>query len=374
MRQKVCLIYSWENFKLSFLEKDVGLFPYFFAKSSGLKLECIIFDSLGINQTISNGDLYNSKNYLQFIKDCILNNISKLMEVKYFILFHMSLRTSLLSFLLKIINPSAKIIVKTDLSISNVNDLSNIRKRNFIKYYLMSFLNRTVDAFCIETTQSIELLLSKHNHLIEKNKVYHVPNGITQDDFLLKECIEKDINSICIITRDDSPLKGVDRIASLLVLLDQALAKCNSTATIRIVGPLSSITCKNIINLVGEVSTLDVHFLGSLSKSETLKILLKSHLFVNLSIEESYCFALIEAALANCHIITTPVGVANDLSKNYQRIDILKYNENHFVSNILNGFNRPCPSEDFLCLFNDRIYDWERIVDDFYNKFSRSVK
>ncbi|WP_082791854.1 glycosyltransferase [Aeromonas enteropelogenes] len=376
MKKNVCLIYAWENFRLNYFEKDVGLFPKFFAKSSGQDLDNIIFDSIGCTNEANKGSnkFYNSRNYLSFIKDCVVNNFFSLRNIKYFILFHISLRTCLLSIILKSINPSSIIIVKADLSVSNVIEFSRLRKSNFIKYYLISILNRTIDAFCIETTQSINLLLSDHKHLVNKDRIYHVPNGVIEKNIFSKKIRKKHENSISIITRDDSPLKGVDRIVPLLRLLDKSLSECSSTAVIRIVGPLSSGTRGKILSSVEKLSTLDVHLLGSLSRDETLAVLAQSQLFVNLSIEESYCFALVEAALANCYIITTPVGVSTDLSGHYKYINILEYEANSFVKCIQNNINNPSDNISLNELSDKKVYDWEQIIDRFYINFMRKKK
>ncbi|MGR5146676.1 glycosyltransferase [Photobacterium alginatilyticum] len=369
MKKNVCLIYSWENFRANYLEKDVGLFPKFFAKSSCEELDKIIFDSIDIEEKVD-GKLYKSKSYLHFIFDCLRFNFNYLRNVKYFILFHVSLRTGLLAKLLKLINPSSTIVVKTDLSLSNVRDFTTIKKNNPTKYKLMSTFNKSIDAFCVETTQSIDLLVSAHADLVEKDKIYHVPNGVITSP-IFSEPTKKDEASITIITRDDCDLKGVDRITPLLQSIDEALGDNQSLVKVRIVGPLSDSTRHEIISSTETCTHIGVELLGSLPKEDTLAILCKSEFFINLSVEESYCFALVEAALANCHIITTPVGVAADLSSNYSNIDILDFCPRDFSSRFLHHLDAKETRKPDFQLAEGLVYDWEKIVDDFYNDFQR---
>ncbi|EGR2422869.1 glycosyltransferase [Vibrio cholerae] len=376
MKKNVCLIYAWENFKPSYLEKDVGLFPRFFAKASKQRLECLIYDSIGIKDEVE-GRLYQSKSYVSFLFDCIIDNFSRLRRVKYFILFHVSLRTCLLSAVLKVINPSSKIIVKTDLSVSNVNYLSEMRKKNAIKYYLMRFFNKTVDAFCIETVKPIDLLLDKHKGFIAANKIYCVPNGVVERERLSSEPIRKCNNSITIITRDDSPLKGADRISYFLNYLDKALKKYNITTKIAVsvIGSLSENTRNEILYSSKELPLLQVHLLGCLDRESTITMLEQSELFVNLSLEESYCFALVEAALACCYIVTTPVGVATDLSLHYSNMSVLDYNSDNFIEAVVRNLTCSCGNNrSFDCLFDKGIYNWDRILNDFYSQFSQGGK
>ena len=378
MKKNTCLIYSWENFSFSYLQKDVGLFPKFFAKSSDQKLDAIIYDSVGLEGKLDgdfDGELYKSKSYLHFIFEVFSNRIGYLKSVKYFILFHVSLRTSLLSILLKIVNPSSKIIVKTDLSISNLHAFSDMRKCNPIKYYLILVLNRMVDAFCIETSGVIKLINQEHNNLIKRDKIYHVPNGVLPNELFLR-IVEKDEHSISIITRDDTPLKGYDRIIPILKQLDIKLscAQNGYIVDVRIIGPLS-VEMRNALSEVSkELSQIDIHLLGSLSSKATLDELSKSQLFVNLSLEESYCFALVEAALTKCTVITTPVGVAEDLSKNYPNVEILNFNVEIFVQCILSNLENCQVKITDSILAEKKTYDWEKLVEDFYIEFSKVNK
>ncbi|CDT40017.1 hypothetical protein VCR4J2_510037 [Vibrio coralliirubri] len=378
MKKNTCLIYSWENFSFNYLQKDVGLFPKFFAKSSEQKLDAIIYDSVGLEGKLDedfDGELYKSKSYLHFIFEIFSNRIGYIKSVKYFILFHVSLRTSLLSILLKLVNPSSKIIVKTDLSVSNLHAFSNMRMRNPIKYYLILILNRVVDAFCIETTGVIELLNLEHSNLIKRDKVYHVPNGVLPDDLFLKSVV-KDEHSISIITRDDTLLKGYDRIIPILKQLDRNLscAQQGYVVDVRIIGPLS-VEMRNALSEVSkDLSKIDIHLLGSLSAKSTLAELSKSQLFVNLSLEESYCFALVEAALTKCTVITTPVGVAEDLSKHYPSIEILNFNVESFVQCIISNLENSQVKITDSILAEKKTYDWEKLVEGFYIEFSKVNK
>lgn len=57
---------------------------------------------------------------------------------------------------------------------------------------------------------------------------------------------------------------------------------------------------------------------------DVYKRLFKSKMFICLSLQESYCISLVEAAVFNNHIISTNVGVAEDLSLKYGNIKIIE--------------------------------------------------
>lgn len=366
MKKNVCLIYSWENFKANYLEKDVGLFPWYFSKSSCENLDMIIFDSTNIEEEID-GELYKSKNFICFSFDFIKEHFSYLKSVKFFILFHISLRTALLGKVLKLINPSCILIVKSDLSLSNVNDFSVMKKKNKIKYWLISLCNNSIDAFCIETSQSKIAMMKEHDRLVNKKRIFHVPNGVLNNK-IFSETVAKEPYTLTIITRDDCDLKGIDRIIPLFECLDVGLSSQGKKLSVKIIGQLSSATKNKLVTHAMGYYNLHVDLLGVLSKDETLLNLCKSDIFVNLSLEESYCFALVEAALAKCYIITTPVGVSMDLSTHYSKIDILNYSSKGFAKKILLNIDSVGDSKCKQELPIDSIYEWGNIVDDFYKE------
>ncbi|MCE7597871.1 glycosyltransferase, partial [Vibrio fluvialis] len=79
----------------------------------------------------------------------------------------------------------------------------------------------------------------------------------------------------------------------------------------------------------------NVKIRGVLDRKDLLNHLSDSFMMICYSIEESFCISLIEAAAFNNHIVTTNVGVAEDLSKLYDKISVLDdFDANIFVEKV----------------------------------------
>ncbi|PSU88814.1 glycosyltransferase family 1 protein [Photobacterium kishitanii] len=336
----VLFVYCWDGFEDSFLKKDVGLFPEYFSKVCGEPLESVIFRS------------ENNKNYISFVLNFFFFRRLLIRESKYIILFHVSLRTAVLSFLLKLINRKAKIIIKSDISISNIKYFK-LREKT-LKFKLIRYFNKSVDFFCIETSTAIDELEKNIPDFLGAEKIYLLPNGV---DFIDVRDVRKDLKTVTIITRDDSMLKGFDRIPEVLSNITS-----DSNYKINIIGSLTDKTKEKIIR---SNNNLNVVFHDVKNRKEVFEILQESNVFLNFSYEESYCFALIEAAMANCHIITTPVGVSKDLNAVYKKMNVVDYNPEVFYQLL----KKTCDNEN---IENDNVliknkYNWFNIVSGFNN-------
>jgi glycosyltransferase involved in cell wall biosynthesis len=62
-----------------------------------------------------------------------------------------------------------------------------------------------------------------------------------------------------------------------------------------------------------------------LAHEQVVQLMLRSKVFLNLSAQESFCLALMEAAESGCRIISTDVGVAADLGSFYPHIQVMSF-------------------------------------------------
>ncbi|STE67147.1 putative UDP-D-galactose:(glucosyl)lipopolysaccharide-1, 6-D-galactosyltransferase [Escherichia coli] len=87
-------------------------------------------------------------------------------------------------------------------------------------------------------------------------------------------------------------------------------------------------------------------------------------MFICLSLQESYCISLVEAAVFNNHIISTNVGVAEDLSLKYGNIKIIE----NYSKNLLSKTIEKTIKNDIKikkASISDRMldsYSWDNII------------
>jgi glycosyltransferase involved in cell wall biosynthesis len=62
-----------------------------------------------------------------------------------------------------------------------------------------------------------------------------------------------------------------------------------------------------------------------LAHEQVVQFMLRSKVFLNLSAQESFCLALMEAAESGCRIISTDVGVAADLGTFYPHVQVMSF-------------------------------------------------
>lgn len=107
-----------------------------------------------------------------------------------------------------------------------------------------------------------------------------------------------------------------------------------------------------------------VTLLGSIDYKDVSRILEKCDLFLNTSLTESFCMAIVEAAACGLHVVSTNVGAVHEVLPPHI-ITLVKPEEDDVVRGVvtalykLNVGNRRAISKE-----TKEIYDWRRVAED----------
>ncbi|XP_076631942.1 phosphatidylinositol glycan anchor biosynthesis class A isoform X4 [Colletes latitarsis] len=175
------------------------------------------------------------------------------------------------------------------------------------------------DASAILTNKFLEISLADCNHCIcvshtgkentvlrakvQKEKVSVIPNAVDTTLFM-PDITKRDDNFITIVIVSRLVYrKGVDLLARIIPDI------CSRHEDVQFLiagdGPK-----RWLIEEVRERNLLQhrVTLLGSLEHSEVRHVLNKGHIFLNTSLTEAYCMAIVEAASCGLQVISTKVG------------------------------------------------------------------
>ncbi|RZF40368.1 hypothetical protein LSTR_LSTR008798 [Laodelphax striatellus] len=175
------------------------------------------------------------------------------------------------------------------------------------------------DTSAIITNKLLELSLADCNHCIcvshigkentvlrarvNHERVSVIPNAVDTTVFTPEpENRKKDAITIVVISRLVYR-KGIDLLAQIIVDI------CQKYRTIEFViggdGPKRTLleeTCER------HGLTSRVEILGSLAHSQVRNVLTRGHIFLNTSLTEAYCMAIVEAASCGLQVVSTRVG------------------------------------------------------------------
>ncbi|XP_046145039.1 phosphatidylinositol N-acetylglucosaminyltransferase subunit A [Osmia bicornis bicornis] len=188
-------------------------------------------------------------------------------------------------------------------------------KTTFTDHSLFGF----ADASAILTNKFLEISLSDCNHCIcvshtgkentvlranvLKEKVSVIPNAVDTTLFM-PDTAKRDDNFITIVIVSRLVYrKGVDLLARIIP--DICSRYDNVQFLIAGDGPK-----RWLIEEVRERNLLQhrVTLLGSLEHSQVRHVLNKGHIFLNTSLTEAYCMAIVEAAACGLQVVSTKVG------------------------------------------------------------------
>ena len=357
-------IYTHKGYNPSFLEKDVGMAPSFLSKKKPInslffgenKKENIFFRNLNITFTGSGWFKSNIKAFL------FLHSESKKNKNLNLFLFHLSMRNiiciGIYRFFFK-----GKIICKLDLNTKTAHTYRTGEKISYLKKIILRWMIKKTDTFYVETRRNYNLIINNCLGITLTGKLKLMPNGINKKnlDFIKNDSNYKKEKTIIIITRYDSELKCPDRIFDIIKAMRELVL---DDWSLKIIGTFPE-HYKNKINNYAEKRNINIDCHGENIDIKNVYLQLNSSsIFLCLSDEESYCISLIEAAVFNNNIISTDVGVAEDLSKNYKKITIIKSYNYNTLRIILKKSTDNFHSE--ICHLSDDImsmYNWENIID-----------
>lgn len=368
---KYCVLYpKTENVHLI---KDVGMIAYKLYKLYG-------YDSYIATY---NNDNYNYLNKevkglkMSFIKkrgkDLInilrhLKNNSKNIDVLQ--IFHMTFNSVIYAFLYKLFNRRGIVFLKLDCTELLLHKIKNMKK--FQRIFLNCFLNK-VDIVGVEQKNifnELKYLIGKHS-----DKLINIPNGIDFQDECLKEKIDfqHKENIILNVGRIGSKEKATDVLMKAFFMINKDIRK---NWKLIFVGPIE----ESFKNTIKEFFHQNNHMKDSIifkgpiyERKELFKEYKKSKIFCLTSQYESFGIALIEAIACGNIIVSTRVGVAEEIVKGkngyvVQVGDVKSISnslENLMKSNKLDMFSREMEA---YCREN---YNWDNIVQNLHYRINK---
>lgn len=335
MASKKVVSYYME-FNSMFFQKENLLKPLLLAKSLGCKCEIYYGQNTDVNPLpnyYNGADLicqnYKGEGIIQLIKVSWIiikeaKNISNLMT------FHASRNIAFFTLLLKFFNPKASVWVSGDIEIGYAyRDLSNMLcKKKGLKglltnYLYKSFFNK-LDVYTVETKRVYYALKPLFDQNGLNNLVYQ-PCGVDKDNLnkLVIPSISKKENIVLSVSRFGPHQKNTE------MLLD-GLAKAElKDWKVFLVGPITTDFSLNKSSVFNEYieSFFETHpnlkekiiFTGPIFDAKELNELFsKAKIFVMTSRHEAFANVFAQARWYRCHILSTDVGGAQDMSNDWE--------------------------------------------------------
>jgi phosphatidylinositol N-acetylglucosaminyltransferase subunit A len=110
-----------------------------------------------------------------------------------------------------------------------------------------------------------------------------------------------------------------------------------------------------------------VQFLGSVPHAEVRDVLVRGHVFLNCSLTESFCIAILEAASCGLLVVSTNVGGVPEVLPADDMVLLAKPNVPDMVKCVVKAINRQLLFPVDPWQMHDRIkdmYSWERVSEE----------
>jgi phosphatidylinositol glycan class A protein len=189
--------------------------------------------------------------------------------------------------------------VYTDHSLFSLNDLASINLNKLLKFTLT-----TVDgAICVSHTCRENLVIRAS---VRPDDVAVIPNAVDTvrftPDLRVRNSLDPNVFHVIVISRLVYR-KGVDLLVDII---PQVCARVdNVNFIIGGDGPK-----RLVLEEMVEKYELDsrVKMLGQLTNRQVKETLVRGHIFLNCSLTESFCIAILEAASCGLYVVSTSVG------------------------------------------------------------------
>lgn len=187
----------------------------------------------------------------------------------------------------------------TEHSLYNFGDMAGINLNKVVKWCL-----RDLDA-AIAVSQACKDNLALRAK-IDPGSVFIIPNATDTDKFKPEPAIKAKekpgVINVVFISRLEYR-KGVDL---LIGILPKIIAKFKNVNFIIGGDGKKMIVLKSLVEKHNLQSRVEL--LGSLKHTEVKDVLNRGHIFLNCSLTESFCIAILEAACCNLMVVSTNVG------------------------------------------------------------------
>lgn len=362
-KMKLLFIYTHNGYRDFFLHKDVGMVPSFLSGNNEVdslfyvesKKGSMKFKNLRISYTGKNWFISNFCSFLFLLKNRLRCSDYDLL------VFHLSIRNIIPIILFKLLF-KGNVICKMDLNTESAKAYCD-NSGGILKRILMKLMAWLTDHFYVETSRNYEIVKNGIFGIDISKKIELLPNGV--DEKLVISVVNDGgivlrNKVITIISRFESEDKAPHRILDVVeIMSDLSLHDWQ----FNIIGSFPD-TFINKLERKAKQFNVNVTCTGKNKElNEVYEELYRSEIFLCLSREESYCISLVEAAVFNNYIITTNVGVAEDLSKIYEKVDIMnnytKKELNELIKNVTEKYesgNAKISKETL------NFYSWDKIV------------
>ena len=245
--------------------------------------------------------------------------------------------------------------VYTDHSLFGLNDFPGINLNKLLKFTLTG-----VDySICVSHTCRENLVLRAS---LDPKKVAVIPNAVDTNKFVpdmrVRNGIESNVINIIVISRLVYR-KGID------LLVDIIPKVCEQVQNVNFIiggdGP-KRLILEEMIEKYDLYSR--VKMLGQLSHDKVRQVLVSGHIFLNCSLTESFCIAILEAASCGLYIVSTAVGgipeiLPKDMVSFAERTSSVSLT--NAILNSLNAIDRINPLEHHKRV--KKMYQWRHVAE-----------
>lgn len=240
--------------------------------------------------------------------------------------------------------------VFTDHSLFETGAIENIVVNRILRFILGS-----IDRIICVSYSLKENLMERTG--VDSKMIHVVPNAVSKT-FSISEKKKAD-KTIIVSSCRFTYRKGID-------LLIRAIPKICSVAEgseflILGDGPKRD----ELEQMIDDHSLKDrVALLGSIDHKDVNRVLEKCDVFLNTSLTESFCMAIIEAAACGLHVVSTNVGAVHEVLPPHI-ITLVKPDEDEVVRGVISTINRlKAENRRFISEETKKIYAWKRVAMD----------
>lgn len=324
MRIKIATIF--EDFTQVHWAKDVGIIPQVMGKLTGsfgliIRRNASAADAVKNNTSLKT---INEKVWLLFYIKALFILLKE--KIGLLNVYHLSKKNLLWAITAKCIG--IRTYLKLDMDINNATRMLKYIERHKIRTFLTIYLQVYLfDYVTIEDTGLYNILKS-HRYF---KKIKHLPNCIWDDESKLsKQVIDIKYreNVILVVGRIGSFQKNHE-----IILTASRSIKWHDDWKIKFIGDYSPGFFALYLSLLAQNPELKsrVELCGGKDVKDVYRNYLCSKIYLNTSRWEGFSLAMIEAAYMGCHIITTNVGGAVDITNNGHFGDIVTPDEQAIV-------------------------------------------
>lgn len=323
----VRLVYPYPWFSPRFEYKDVILFPSALAQLLGARFEAVkgpvILGEESDEVSAVSRRLAMAVNMAVTIAcfwyRCVFDRGNLRKEVT--VLFNFNLLSSILAWFFAAAAPREHwLLIKADLNTNDALFRSRTASGRWKRSLIASMYRWSRSTIVVETKAALDLL--QQFAVFGGVKAVLCRNGVETGIDTADLSTNRDID-VLIVTRFNSPAKAATRYLDLLAdYRDELRVAIVGTGSIAAASTLKS------------NANLNIQCHDSLDHRQLVRMMCNAKVFLNLSAQESFCLSLLEAAEAGCRIITTDVGVAQDLAEFYAHLRIIEYDRQSLIDNV----------------------------------------